>query len=433
MLSGFGVSGVKVSVAATCNLNCRYCYIPKARALKKINDETIARLRDDLALLKDMGFRHLTLWGAEPALTIDIVSDMLKEMNWKLRDIHTSTNMTVSPDKYVKAFENFNEVVTDGVRVQVSLDGDEWLNSMTRGARITNKVLENLRQVISKLNDMSLSYKLKFTFKSTFDSTVIEFLSSNPHKVHEWYLWWDRVLAELRNANKNPNVRKEQTVTNSIAIPRKYTKKNDENYAKLVEEVIRIGRMPGHASSLVKLLEARDRLLDTLALGKLTCSAGKTDIAYDRGLYHVCHRTYYFDSDEYMEECISEGYEEWWTSKFTEDVVKAVREKIITDDKNDLVRILYVSKGYHECASNKLSILYATIKTLAKAGLINDTYKDDVWASLLAMFLAIAHGCPLENYINCGTFHIMPASYVKLYGNGAFEKILDWAVKEVSK
>ena len=65
----------EIFAAGWCNLNCKYCYIPKTDFLKKIHKSILERIEDGTLLeeLKNTYGENLTSishWGTEPTLTV---------------------------------------------------------------------------------------------------------------------------------------------------------------------------------------------------------------------------------------------------------------------------------------------------------------------------------------------------------------------------
>jgi hypothetical protein len=63
------------------------------------------------------------------------------------------------------------------------------------------------------------------------------------------------------------------------------------------------------------------------------------------------------------------------------------------------------------------------IKELVECGQIDPIFEQDTNLKMaFALFLNVAHSCPLENVLNTGIIHFTTASLFRLFGNGAFQK-----------
>ena len=168
-----------------------------------------------------------------------------------------------------------------------------------------------------------------------------------------------------------------------------------------------------------------------------TCSGGDSNIGFDGEHIHICHRSFYLDRDEYVESVLEmPEYQNWDVSHFKRGSIKNIQKYYIVEpeDEMNLARFQYVMRGYHDFWKMKLASTYAMIKELALAGQASKIYlENDKMAEMLALFINTALSCPMENLLNTGSIHIPPISLIRLFGNGAFEIIIDEARKNVSR
>ena len=89
----------------------------------------------------------------------------------------------------------------------------------------------------------------------------------------------------------------------------------------------------------------------------------------------------------------------------------------------------YVSNATHQFSSFRLSSAATMIKELAYAGQIDSAYTDDTLAMMFSTYLNTVNSCPVENYLNTGSWQLNLVSMIRLFGNGAFRIIMDEYMK----
>ena len=99
-------TAVEIFSSALCSLNCKYCYIPKTDSMRKLQKDVVKKLENktfiqDLEKFYGKNLEYLGLWGAEPTLTLDLISKAvpnLMEKFPKLKNISFSTSLMTNPD-----------------------------------------------------------------------------------------------------------------------------------------------------------------------------------------------------------------------------------------------------------------------------------------------------------------------------------------------
>jgi len=144
-----------------------------------------------------------------------------------------------------------------------------------------------------------------------------------------------------------------------------------------------------------------------------TCSAGDSQYCLGRdGTVHLCHYTFFYPYQEYWDEVKAQDLEE-----------KEVIDFLDVVPWGDEVNHRY-NRAFHDFGQLKVSAVTATILQMVKNGEIRSVYKDPARAGVLAMALVPFHYCPLDSISHYGTWHLVPASVIRVFANGAFEEVM---------
>jgi len=426
----------EVETTGWCPLKCSYCYIPKTEEMKMLHKKIVGDIRSNKLLqnLKNAPteLEFLAFWGTEPALTISFMADYVKELKKEhdIREISYSTSMILSPEPFIRFFEGINGLGIRKVKHQVSLDGPEWITDVNRAEGATRKVIANLEEMIRELNSISLDFVVEITWKSTLQIENIKRMVEEPWLIHEYFDFFDKLTSRLLRLNKNCNVRILNTSAPTLVVPGKYTSEDGRVLSKFFEYLRSMKYPNTYVNRLLRIWRLRN---DFWKPRIFTCSGGDSNMGFDGENIHICHRTFYYERDAYVNSVLKmPEYKNWDVSKFEKGLVSNIRKWYIVDstDEFNLTRFQYVLRGYHDFWKMKLASTYAMIKELAMAGQASKIYlENDKMAELLALFINTALSCPMENLLNTGSIHVPPISLIRLFGNGAFEIL----VEEVSR
>lgn len=138
---------------------------------------------------------------------------------------------------------------------------------------------------------------------------------------------------------------------------------------------------------------------------------------------HICHRTFYYNNDDYIESILATDIENWDVSLFQRGTVNQIRQNYIVDI-NSLQRFKYVMRGYHDFWQFQLSYVRAMMTELALVGQV-DYIESDELMELFALFVNSCLSCPMEKLLNTGSIHLQVISLLRMFGNGAFKEILN--------
>ena len=71
-----------------------------------------------------------------------------------------------------------------------------------------------------------------------------------------------------------------------------------------------------------------------------SCSGGDSNLGVGEGV-HICHRTFFYDDDNYIKSILSKDIENWDVSLFQRGTIEHIRRSYIVDI-NNLQRFNYV-------------------------------------------------------------------------------------------
>jgi len=423
------IEACEVLTSGWCPLRCVYCYIPKSDKMKKLHADIVRMLYDGrIFLMLPKNIRSIGLWGTEPTLTMKIIEnnlDKIKECLPRLERIDFSTNMMMPPEIIVSLIRKADEVGIN-VSFQVSLDGPEWITDSNRGKGVTRRIVNNLRKFINLINNVKLSINVSMRWKPTLAIGNVREMNRHPELIHEYYHFFDKLTDELKSMCRNDKLEIINSSAPTLVVPGKYTSSDGKELAKFFRYLADNRYPNAYVFRALRVFRYRNELYK---VRMFTCSGGDSNIGFDGRCIHICHRTFYYNNPEYVESILDmPEYQNWDVSHFRRGSINNINKFYIVDanDEFNIARFQYVMRGYHDFWKLKLSITYTLIKELAAAGQVSSVYlHDDKMAEMLSLFINTALSCPMENLLNTGSIHIPTISLIRVFGNGAFEIIVD--------
>ncbi|MDN5358803.1 MAG: hypothetical protein PWP76_646 [Candidatus Diapherotrites archaeon] len=419
-----------------CPLNCKYCYIPKTDKMKDLHvsiiesitaDDLVDRIRSIPGPKTVIG-----LWGTEPILTMLMIAKHLPRLKKEFPELKTiafSTSLVLDP-KVIADFAREADKYGVGLQIQISLDGPAFITDENRAPGVTEKVVNNAKRLVDLLNEHGVKSDTQVRWKATLTIENIRMMNENPERIHEYFHFFEELTNELRERNKLPNIRIENSSAPTLTVPGKYTSEDGKELAKFFEFLAEHNYPNTYVFRFLRLMNFYKELYKTRMF---TCSGGDSNIGFDGRYMHICHRTFYLNRPEYVESIMGmPKYQNWDVSHLDRGNLKEIEQYYIVDpsDEFNLTRFQYVLRGYHDFIRMKLATTYVLVKELALAGQASEVYLyDDAMAELLSLFVNTALSCPMENLLNTGSLHIPPVSMVRIFANGAFEVVLREAVK----
>lgn len=435
--------------SALCPLNCKYCYIPKTDTMRKLQNEIIDKFKNKTfvrSLKKTYGqnLEHLSLWGAEPTLNLNLIGKTIIELTKtfpKLRGISFSTSLMTNPNLIF----NFIQILDKtGKKIkfdcQISLDGPNFISDTNRIKGASQKVPENFFYLIKELNKLNLkNVDIFFNFKPTLTLENIKLLNKN--KIKEYFYFFEKIFQRYKKLNKNKKINLTCSSSPSLTLPGKYTSSDGKVLAiffKNLREIAKKNKKNNywqHTQKTLNLYVKRfERLINYqkyifIKPQMFTCSGG--DSHFGLGIkndLHICHRTFFLNSEEYTRSILNQkNIDNWDISLLQKGNIDLVNKQYITDIKNEKnkIRIFYILRNHHDFTRLKNSYIVSMLKELALAKQADKEFlKNNELCLVFAIFINSALNCPTESLLNTGTTHFIPISLIRLFANGAFLEIL---------
>jgi sulfatase maturation enzyme AslB (radical SAM superfamily) len=434
--------------SAVCNIECNYCYIPKVKEMKNIHKHIIETMESGkyIEYLKNTygdRLESLGFWGTEPTLTLSKVQNMLPQLLKefpKLKDLSWSSNFITSPKVTIDFLNAIPKDAGLKITYQASLDGPHAITDVNRAPGATDKIIANILEMIKRINDVNLGTNtVVFNSKPTWGSDNLHYYAKDKKLLYEYYQFFEDLVGKMYAINKNPRFHIQFGANFSLAVPGRYTTEDGKLFSEILDYMYEIeenalkNRTYKYISPETNTYEYRlKRILDyerelITKQEMFTCSGGDSNYALDDVAdLHICHRSLYLNNEAYIKNVIETlDMENWEVSFFDRPSVELVKDKWIvsTYDDYELSRFAYITGSYHHHLKLKLSFTFAMIKELVECGQIDPIFEQDTNLKMaFALFLNVAHSCPLENVLNTGIIHFTTASLFRLFGNGVFQK-----------
>lgn len=411
---------------AKCTLECTYCYIKKTKAINEMDKGLEKWLKDPKFpdLINRKKITSIALWGGEPTLHLDIISDNFgkyKKLFPNLSDIHISTNMT-----FPKHFEKFSKTLSsNNLEFHLQISDDGLFNEDNRGVK-DNVIMKNALRFIKSLKDNDC--KFDYHFKST--GTIDNFKTlTNDDKLYEYFSHYNNFAGKIKEIIGDSFI--PMVSGESIICPGAYTSNDGKilsNYLNNAAKLISSGKFNDLTNIRPDLLytgrwaSSLDRMRDfNNRQREFTCSAGDSNVAIDtlNGI-HLCHRPLYFVYDNHVDSIKT-------LDNCTNDDVDYLKSGIVDVYKkyynlSDEFKRLHM-RTLHDNYKHRISNATATIMEAACSNQVSPIYKDKRAAEIFAIYLNTCSYCSIENFFITSSWHITPLSIIRLFGNGAFELI----------
>jgi sulfatase maturation enzyme AslB (radical SAM superfamily) len=451
------IVAVELVNAGKCNMDCAYCYIPKSKGMNVLHDEVVAYLEsgkflDDTAELYGENLEHLSLWGTEPTLTIDIFTRWMPQILDrfpKLQGFNFSTNFMRDPKcllDFVKAAPRDRDPFEIGI--QYSIDGPAWITDVTRHPNATKRITGNVKKFMKELTKLDLGeLHIHMNCKPTWNEDIIEMVGKDLALLTDYLEFFNEFFGEIDEILEGvPKSYISHAKINApfLGLPGMYTQQHGiywgEIYKTMLEEQqkhIEYGKYPHLSCDFTGYLPRYQRILD---YGRefytkpemFTCSAGDSQYGLDhKGMLHSCHRTFYLNDDNYVKSVTDDcNNGNWDLEHYQNDRLGDIRKNMMVDihDDDACSRFIYYNATHHHFIKNRINIYTGLIKILAKAGQINPIYYDDVVARTFAEYAATAYNCNVEYALTLGSMSLIPTGIIKVSCNGMFEHMVKAAV-----
>lgn len=436
--------------SARCNMSCVYCYIPKTPEAvgwqQQVTDYlSSGRWIDDLSSVVGINLEHLGLWGTEPTITLHLLIPQLGAVLKAfpgLKTIGLSSNFLQHIEKMIELARNLSMLTNKmELRIQVSLDGPEWVTDRNRCPGATKAVLANLERFWCEMDREAPGISIKMHFKPTL--SIDNMRAMDGARILEWFSFFDRILDTYSGLVRDKGrLGFAPHVAPTFVLPGTYTSddgKDAADFFKRIWEVERQskfkhlrGSFNDYVGRFQRLVRTQSEFLRHPSIG--TCSAADTSIGLGFEHMHMCHETFMMIQPDYLK-AVDRDPRVWEVSHSDAGRVSIARRYIVNAKASDAFsRFRYVMRNYHDFYTAQISYGVAMLKELAAAGQVSAVYgeREEV-AALLALFVATAFSCPAENILNTGCLHFAPVSLYRLLGNGVFENVLEQYLARRSK
>jgi len=424
------IKAMEIFTSGICNMDCKYCYIPKSQVMRDIHNNILNHLISfNLSDIRELAsnIEYLGLWGAEPTMSLNYISeqiDNIKRILPRLKEISFSTN-GMNLDVIKDMIDKCN-CAGINLEVQFSFDGPEYINGMNRMPNTLEKVIGNFKSLIIWLNQKDLKIRIKLRGKATLTIENVKYLLKH-NLVSDYVNFFEKISRELATLSRSSNVILILPLTFNMEVPGTYTSEDGRYFARFMRKIHELGFDSVFTSRLERVINLRNSLSTKPSM--FSCSGGDSNIGYDFRKIHICHRSFMLDNEAYLKDILEHKPNNWDVQNLARGTASQVMKYYIVSPKN-LNRFVYLLRAYHDFWRLRLTHTIVEIKELALSGQISPYYKsNDDLALLFALFLNTANACPMENVLVTGSLFFVPPSIIRLWGNGAFYELIKRTVR----
>jgi uncharacterized Fe-S cluster-containing radical SAM superfamily protein len=430
---------IELFSAGWCNLNCKYCYIPKGDYTKDVHAKVLKRIKDGSLIteMKELFGTTLTRishWGTEPTLTVTQFGDFYKQVVEEFPNfegIMLSSNFMTNPQNIITFIRDiFPRTKPLEIKVQISIDGPSWLTDNNRTGGSTELIIKNATAFLQAIKEMDTPHTVLTNVKSTMSAEGMNILS-DLEKCREYYQFFDDLLRSWE-----PLARKGLVIPNminpTIVVPYAYTKQDGINFDKVfVNQLALDGEYEFAKPYCYYDGMFRKRMVTSqeyfVKARMFLCSAGRNSHALTEtpGKLATCHRGFYMDSQEYYD-ALGNSPDEITKEGLDAKRTQLLGEKVMCDytDRKERVKFVYRNRMIHDFAKMQSTYGVSLSRELAEAGQISACYKDPRWAQLLHMMTQLPR-CHLDDVVISGSGLVQGSFYYRLFGNGFVERIIE--------
>lgn len=425
---------------AVCNLNCRYCYIDKNKALKHIDDILDDSFKGDyyFDFIKDMFPKSTQLtaietWGGEPFLRMDRVYHTLHRViqNYPFFNVmFSSTNFSFPEwiDQFFGLMQQFGQYPDRrfNYKLQMSMDGPEYINDYGRGAGTTKKCLDNYAKMLNSLGTrLPPNVDLDIMFKPTLDLHSTKMLDTE-EKIVEYYQYFEGLIERVWNLGFS-NVKAYLPIPNT-ACPSPVTKEDGQVFAELCRKCRKIERdnkNKGYFKYYNVITPFNSNIKQealTYRYPYHTCGTGINIVGLlPNRLVSACHNGFVDVISEYKQ--IVTANKGQSSLDFNSFLLSQPVRLTMTEEQ---FKVYEKQANCYACpgTSARLANIVEQINMLAYAGQIDEKYKDQTEALKAGIFIqSHTSYCMRDNYNITGSVTLVPSGLLKLLLNGAKEYI----------
>ena len=442
--------------SAECGLSCTYCYIGKGKSMAKINEVIRSELESGIGELlsgiyKD-SLETLGLWGAEPTENLDIfisqVDDILDSLP-NLRTISISSNFYLkrSVDRLIDLLDKIADYMKlhedreINISYQCSLDGPSWISDESRqnvaGLGVTKSIVNNANYFIDTVSKKDHPDNLitDLVFKSTISPKFLEKMANDDEAFYGYYHFFDQFGRDKEFYDNNFRSMPGSGVPTMI-LPGSYTSKDALIWNKYIEKCIEKSKEsnPYKYIDNTKLIPYLGSLLRAISDSDTKreqnhgyiCGVSGFGLSLSTGgKFHICHRSYFFEDENYHEysKTVLDEYAVARESRYIDRFINNI------NDREGLLRQLYVSYGFRDFFQAKFSYVMTTLYHLARYGQADPEYlTNEDYRKLSALFI-VNNNCIIESYLMSGSFYTVPQETIKFWAGGSLRLLSEELVR----
>lgn len=420
--------------SSDCNMRCVYCYLEKEKdAMVQYNNymkvlmETGAYASNVIETLRDYksSITGLSLWGAEPTLNADQFRSVAYPLWDYFENIDTlmfSTNTLLGVRALNKFIDATNEYCALNDRdikidIQISLDGDEWVNDVSRHKGATKNTIHVLEQ-IAETDYSSLRIKLNVFTKITLDCAFMKKMNEQEGGIYQYFKFFDDLHDSVLKKNLNSNVNFTINTTPTLVDPGYHTIEDGKVLAEWIKNVAETDTTGlKHYTNQTLFMQTfrnikyilNENFNPVLETGFGICGAGNGSVCISgTGDVVGCHRLFrrlYLNLEE--------------DSAFRCNSAKA-------GNKKDFLRYQYISSAIHEFADSRRAFMDIILLPMAKYGQVDPIYLTDPQRRNGLYLLLTGLMCHIGMAEDTRDTLLMITSYFKYLGNGAEEALMKY-------
>jgi len=438
---------VEVPSSSTCNLDCKYCYIPKSKYLSEIDKKWGSILKKGIykEILSELyGFDKLSsfsLWGGEPSLGFKNFKDINDYRKYfvKLDSFSTSTNLTT----YMQIVGLINELEKLGKKyqfnIQISIDGPDVIQIENRGCSSGKLLNKNLLDFIEKISHIKYG-NISIYNKSTNTIENFKNFINDTNLLREYYYFFKNLEEKFKEKSSN-TIFINLISSPTLGLPGRYSTEDGKIYSDFLNIDKKIQEEVYHTYNNVylhRLIDLRKKVsLINISYYNDTfmCSAGVAQRAIDmEGRNNLCHGGWWFNYPGYTKEIFESGeFVDWkegsrildlkdenWLSRLSKIVSSSYRDTL------NETRVNYLIRSKASLHAQSMASAYAMVVLLSQVGQISKIYSKDLeMAKLLSAFIVIENNCWFNNKIETNSLTMPSLSIFKIFGNGVFEFLIE--------
>lgn len=435
------IGGLSIHWSSDCNMACKYCYIEKDKQHMAGYNRAIREALENKTFINNIrrvfdgesrnNINNIALWGAEPTINAKYFAEFSHELLDHFPNCETfmfSTNALLGADclygDFVIPLMEYAESHKRPIsfELQFSLDGPPEFNDDSRHPGATASTLNAIMECAKRLPEDLQFFTLKMHTKATLDVSYMRIMLERGLPSFKWYYkFFNDIQLEAEKYASNKRCRVALAGTPTIVDPGYYTKDDGITFAKWLNMMrqLDVDDLPCycHDSLFMQALPQVGEMLEhdnpvADAFYRWSCSAGKNNITIDyEGNLYSCNRLCKNSAIPGMTEKLS--------------AMKA-HTNIHTVDKKWIRKTWGMQLFHHDLLSRRW-FADCVLIPMALAGQINPEFAhNEEMRNLLYMFCCgvMCHVGIEEEYTK--NAFVIPASYARLFGNGAMEEFLKY-------